>query len=208
MNFKLIMISAFVASALMMLACGGSTTPANSANKPANAPAVNATTPTTNTNATNTAAPANSTAAAPAADGSIIKLDDAGIMMTVPKGMDFSKEGEDTVVKTADGGIEVRFSIPKDGDYEKAIGAAAEELDSYLDNVKIVKKGDKTDVNGMEGTTMSGTAKDSEGDEVEFELTIIKTPKKPVLATVYAEKASIEKHGSEVAAFIKTIKKL
>jgi hypothetical protein len=56
--------------------------------------------------------------------------------------MDLSKEGEDTIVKTENGGIEVCFSIPKDGDHEKAIGAASEELDSYLDDVKILKKAD------------------------------------------------------------------
>ena len=86
---------------------------------------------TSNTNSTNTNAnttAANSSTATAPAGGDVLKIDEAGIQMTVPKGFKFSKDGEDTVVKTEDEGVEVRFTVPKDGDYEKAVGAAATEL--------------------------------------------------------------------------------
>ncbi len=54
---------------------------------------------------------------------------------------------------------------------------------------------------------MSGTAKDSDGDQVDWDLTIINAPKKPVLATIYAEKASMEKHSADVLSFLKSVKK-
>jgi ABC-type oligopeptide transport system substrate-binding subunit len=164
-----------------------STTPANSANS-------------TSTNATNTAT-------APATDGQVIKIDEAGIQMTVPKGFKFSKDGEDTVVKTEDEGVEVRFTVPKDGDYDKAVSAAATELDSYLDDVKITKNGEKMTIDGMEATSIHGTAKDADKEDVEFDLTVIKAPKKPVLATIYAEKASMEKEGANVQKFLQSVKK-
>ncbi len=164
----------------------------NIAAKPANAVAVN-----TNV-AVNTPAPAT--------DGTVIKIDEAGLVMTVPAGFKFSKDGEDTVVQTEDEGVDIRFTVPKDGDYSKIVGDAVDEIDSYLDNVKVEDKGSKVDVDGMEGTSMSGTAK-NEGEDVVWDLTIINTPKKPILVNIYAEKSSMEKHGAAVTAFLKSVKK-
>lgn len=165
----------------------------------------------TNTNSNATAAkPAESATLAPtpdAAAGDVVKIDEAGIIMTVPKGFKFSKDGDDTVVKTEDEGVDIRFTVPKDGDYEKIVADAAAELDSYLKDVKIVDKGSKVEVNGMEGTSMSGTAKDEDGADVMWDLTVLNAPKKPVLANIYAEKASMEKHGADVKKFLESIKK-
>ncbi len=165
----------------------------------------------TNTNSNATAAkPAESATPAPtpdAAAGDVVKIDEAGIIMTVPKGFKFSKDGDDTVVKTEDEGVDIRFTVPKDGDYEKIVADAAAELDSYLKDVKIVDKGSKVEVNGMEGTSMSGTAKDEDGADVMWDLTVLNAPKKPVLANIYAEKASMEKHGADVKKFLESIKK-
>ena len=96
--------------------------------------------------------------------------------------------------------------MPKDGDYNKVVTDAAGEVDDYLKDVKVVDKGSKVDVNGMEGTSMSGTAK-NEGEEVDWGLTIINAPKKPVLANIYAEKSSMEKYGAQVKAFMESVKK-
>ncbi len=210
-NFAILGVTALTA---MISACSASvttntTTPTN-ANKTAvvvnsNTNSTNSTTPANSTNTTSTNA--TNTAAAPAADGQVIKIDEAGIMMTVPKGFKFSKDGEDTVVKTEDEGVEVRFTVPKDGDYEKAVSAAATELDSYLDDVKITKNGEKMTIDGMEATSLHGTAKDADKEDVEFDLTVIKAPKKPVLATIYAEKASMEKEGANVQKFLQSVKK-
>ncbi len=147
-----------------------------------------------------------SNAPASTADGDVVKIDEAGVMMTVPKGFKHSKDGEDIIVQTEDEGVDIRFTVPKDGDYEKAIVAAATEIDDYLKDVKIEDKGSKINVNGMEATTMSGTAT-NEGEAVMWDLTIIKAPKKPVLANIYAEKSSMEKHGADVKKFLESVKK-
>jgi hypothetical protein len=127
--------------------------------------------------------------------------------MVVPKGFKFSKDGEDIIVKTEDEGVDIRFTVPKDGDYNKIIMAAAQEIDDYLTDVKVEDKGSKVDVNGMEGTQMSGTAT-NEGEAVEWNLTIINAPKKPVLANIYAAKSSMEKHGADVKRFLSSVKKM
>jgi hypothetical protein len=211
MNIKLLTITAISASAVLFSACSGSASVNTNTAKPANAAPANTTTPNTNAAApanTNAAAPANSTATAPATSGSVIKIEEGGIMMTVPKGFDFSKDGEDTIVTTEDKGVDIRFTVPKDGDYEKAVKDAAKEIDEYIKDVKFEQNGEKGTVDGMEITSSNGTGKDEDGKTVMFDLTIIKTLKKPVLAITYAEKPSMDKHATELEAFFKSIKKM
>ncbi len=203
MTNKFILTLGVAAAAAAFTACGApaANTTNTAANKPAN-------TNTAANTASNTAAnTASNTAAAPATDGTVIKIDEAGLMMTVPKGFKFSKDGEDTVVKTEDEGVDIRFSVPKDGDYEKIIAEAAKEIDDYLDDVKVENKGSKSDVNGMEASTLSGTAK-NEGEDVVWNLTVMNAPKKPVLVNIYAAKSSVEKHQADIKKFLDSVKKM
>lgn len=203
MTNKFILTLGVAAAAAAFTACGApaANTTNNAANKPAN-------TNTAANTASNTAAnTASNTAAAPATEGTVIKIDEAGLMMTVPKGFKFSKDGEDTVVKTEDEGVDIRFSVPKDGDYEKIIAEAAKEIDDYLDDVKVENKGSKSDVNGMEASTLSGTAK-NEGEDVVWNLTVMNAPKKPVLVNIYAAKSSVEKHQADIKKFLDSVKKM
>lgn len=208
MKIKNLSIVGIGALALAMSACPAATNTntantANTANKNT-AVVVNS----ANNSTANTANTTNSTSntAASTTDGQVIKIDEAGIQMTVPKGFKFSKDGEDTIVKTEDEGVDIRFTVPKDGDYAKILTEAAKEVDDYLDDVKVVDKGSDIDVNGMKGWSMSGTAK-NEGEDVNWDLTIIDAPKKPVLANIYAAKSSMEKHMNDVKAFFKSVKK-
>jgi len=206
MKIKNLSIVGVAALAVAMSACPAATntnTTTNSNTNKNTAVVVNATNNST-TNAANSNTTATNTTAA--TDGQVIKIDEAGIMMTVPKGFKFSKDGEDTVVQTEDEGVDIRFTVPKDGDYEKVLTDAAKEVDDYLENVVVVNKGSDIDVNGMKGWSMSGTAK-NEGEDVNWDLTIIDAPKKPVLANIYAAKSSMEKHSADVKAFFKSVKK-
>jgi hypothetical protein len=208
MKTKFIATMSVASLAMFFSACGGGAATNTNANKPANA-ATNVTKPANATTNANTTAPANTTAnaaTAPAADGDVVKIDEAGVMMTIPKGFKYSKDGEDIIVKTEDEGVDIRFSVPKDGDYDKAIMDAATEVDDYLKDVKVEDKGSKIKIDGMDATSMGGTAT-NEGEPVMWNLTIINAPKKPVLANIYAEKTSLDKHGAEVKKFLESVKK-
>lgn len=208
MKIKNYAIIGIATASFAFSACGTAsntaTTNANNTNKPA----AN-TNATINTNAksanaaANTNANTNSTAKV---DGDVVNIDEAGVTMVIPKGFKHSKDGEDIIVQTEDGGVDIRFTVPKDGDYTKAITDAATEVDDYLKDVKVEDKGSKTNVNGMEATSMGGTAT-NEGEPVMWNLTIINAPKKPVLANIYAEKTSLDKHGAEVKKFLESVKK-
>jgi ABC-type oligopeptide transport system substrate-binding subunit len=210
MKIKFFAISGVAALAAIISACSASVTTntSNTANANKTAVVVNSNTNSTNSsNSSNTASTnATNAATAPATDGQVIKIDEAGIQMVVPKGFKYSKDGEDIIVKTEDEGVDIRFTVPTDGDYNKALVDAATEVDDYLKDVKVEDKGTKTTVNGMEATTMGGTAT-NDGEPVMWNLTIINAPKKPVLANIYAEKASMEKHGADVKKFLDSVKK-
>ena len=199
MRTNVILTLCAAATAALFSACGAPA--ANNTNaKPANAAPATATTASPVTPATK--------ADAPAADGQVIKIEEAGIQITVPKGFKFSKDGEDTVVQSEDDGVDVRFSVPKDGDYEKLMADAGAEIDNYLKNVKMdSKEGQKRDVNGMEGTSLSGTAT-NDGADVVWNLTIVKAPKKPVLVNIYADKSSLEKYATQTKSLLDSLKKL
>lgn len=202
MRTNIIIALSIAATAALFSACGAPAANTSNANKPANAnTAANANKPA------NTNAAAANTATAPATDGQVIKIEEAGIQFTVPKGYKFSKDGEDTVVKSEDEGIDIRFTVPKDGDYETVVADAAKEIDDYLDDVKVVNKGTKGSQDGMDTTSLSGTAK-NEGEEVGWELTIVKAPKKAVLVNIYAAKSSLEKDSAKVKDFFTSIKKM
>lgn len=210
MKLKAISTVSALSLAIVFSACGTATTNSNVVNKAANAAntvantAGNMTNTVANAVSPNTTSNSNSMAST---NGDVLKIDEAGIMMTVPKGFKFSKDGEDTIVQTDDEGVDIRFTVPKDGDYDKVVADAANEIDEYLNDVKIEDKGSKIDVSGMEGTSMGGTAKDEDGKIVNWNLTVIKAPKKPVLVNIYAEKASLEKHAADVEAFLDSVKK-
>ncbi|MCD9187911.1 MAG: hypothetical protein LUM44_15930 [Pyrinomonadaceae bacterium] len=207
MKIKLISTLGVASLALVFSACSASVTTNTTTNtaKPANT-ATNSANTNTAANTANTNTAANSTASAPAADGDTVKIDEAGVMMLIPKGFKHSKDGEDIIVQTEDEGVDIRFTVPKDGDYEKAITDAAQEIDDYLKDVKIEDKGSELTVDGMKAIQMSGTAT-NEGEPVQWNLTIINAPKKPVLANIYAEKTSLEKDMAKVKAFLSSVKK-
>src|SRR6187399_2397206 len=128
MKTNIILSIGILTIALVFSGCGAP--PAANAAKPAASNSANKTSDST----TNTAA---NTASAPKADGDVLKIDEAGIQMVVPKGFKFSKDGQDTVVKSEDEGVDIRFSVPKDGDYDKIVEDAANEIDDYLVDVKV-----------------------------------------------------------------------
>ena len=128
--------------------------------------------------------------------------------MVVPKGFKFSKDGEDTVVKSDDEGVDIRLTVPKDGDYDKVVADAASEIDDYLKDVKVNGKAETRNLNGMETKELNGTAKTEEGDAVLWNLTVLKTAKRPVLINVYAEKDSLENNAVNVKKFLNSIKAL
>lgn len=212
---KTLGLSSVASLALILSACGGeapktgNTAPAN---KSANtAPAANKPATSTNTNATSSSnsTTSNSTATAPATSGGeVVKIDDGGIQMTLPKGYTSEKEAGATIVTSEDGTVSIIFSAEDAADFEAAVKASAAEVDKILKDVKVDQKGEKGTTNGMETVSSNGTGVDKEtGKKVIWDLTAIKTDKKPVLAVSTAEDASFKKNSANLDALFDSIKK-
>ena len=96
-------------------------TSSNTGNKSNTAVVTNANSTTTSTSASNPAANTTSSAnTAASTDGQTLNMDEAGVAMTVPKGMNFSKEGQDTIVKTEDEGVDTRFRVLSEDNIDKS----------------------------------------------------------------------------------------
>lgn len=159
--------------------------------------------------AANTTSAANTSASA--ADGEVVKIEEAGIQMTVPKGFKVSKEGGSTLVTTPDGAVEMLFMVPASADdFSEAVDNAAKELDKYIKDVKMEDTGKKgKTADGMETVSSNGSGVDKEsGKPVMFDLTVVDAPKKPVLAVSYADVESMKKHATELGAFFNSVKKM
>ena len=199
------------AAAFAFSACGTSTNVAvntgNAANKSNTAVVTNTVTNAANTSAMNTNSAMSNTSSS-AATGDTIKIDEAGIQISAPKGFKISKDGETTNLISPDDAFEVYFHVPADGDYDKALTEVTGEIDDYIKDVKVTGNGEDGSFDGMPAKMFSGTGVDKEDNQpVDWELIIVKAPKKPVLIVSYADKGSYEKYESQITEIGKSIKK-
>ena len=136
---------------------------------------------------------------AAATGGDVIKIDEAGIQVVAPKGFKIEKDGETTNLISPDDAFEVYFHVPKDGDYDKALDEISTEIDDYIKDVKVEGNGTDGAFDGMPAKLFNGTGVDKEdGKPVDWELILVKAPKKPVLIVSYADKGSYEKYQKEL----------
>jgi hypothetical protein len=145
-----------------------------------------------------------------AADGQAINIDEAGLTMNVPKGMNFSKDGQDIIVKTEDEGVDTRFRVLTDDNIDKSFDEAFKEINEYVSNAKLEsKEPKKSNKNGLEINSWNGTGKASNGDDVLFQLAIVDAGagKKPLMALTYAEAESIQKHQADLSKFFESLRK-
>ena len=209
MKLKVISTLSVASLAIAFSACGGAATNTNLANKTANATNTVVNAAGNTANAVSNAGSPNTNTATSTTAGDKISIDTAGISVAAPKGFKVEKDGETTNLISPDDAFEVYFHVPKDGDYEKAINEATQEIDDYIKDVKITGDGQKGTYDGMPATLFSGTGMDKEsGEPVDWELIILDAPKKPVVIVSYANKGSYEKYKNEITEIGKSIKKM
>lgn len=216
MKIKNISALGIAVFALALSACSGSQSTAVTSGNSASGKSNTATVTSANSTAANTAATnttANTTSSAASSDsagGQVINLSEAGVAVTVPSGMNFSKDGQDTIVKTEDNGVDTRFRVLNDDNMEKSFDEAFKEIGEYVTNAKLEsKEPKKSSQNGLEVYSWGGTGKASNGDDVQFQLAIVDAgnDKKPLMALTYAENESLKEHQSDLAKFYQSIRK-
>ena len=184
---------------LLLTACGGAK-PApeankNTASKPAATPAA----------AEKPKAEADKPKAEMSEEGETLTNADAGVKFTVPKGWK-SEKGESLTVTSPDDGVAVSFVVSSADDLEKAVDAAANEMDKLIKNAKIEQQGKESTVNGLKAVSMNGTG-ELEGKPVAWDLSIV-VAKKPLLVISIGAPESIQKHGKDYETMVNSIKPL
>lgn len=192
-NFSLILSS--LALSIGAIGCGS---PA--ANNAVTAP-VNSAVATTNTNGA-----ANIETSAKL-EGEPLKVEEAGLQLIVPKPFKASKDGEETVLKRTDGGVEMRVTTHKDVKYETVRANATKEMAGYLTDVKVNTTAKERSFNDMAVTEMTGTGKTKDGKSVTWNAWAFNAPKSPVMVTIYGEKENFEKSQTDIKRFLDSIKK-
>jgi len=209
MKVKVIAALSVASLAFAFSACGGAAN-TNTANKAANAAntATNTAGNMTNT-AVNATKPGSATDLTASTDGNIIKIEEAGIQVSAPRGFKIQKDGETTNLISPDDAFEVYFHIPKNDDYDKALEEVTMEIENYIKDIKVTGDAEKGDFGGIPATMFSGTGIDKEdGKAIDWELIVLDAPKKPVLVVSYADQGSSEKYAKEISEIAKSIKKL
>jgi len=140
-------------------------------------------------------------------EGDVVQIEDAGLQVLVAKGMKQAKDGQDTVVKTSDGGVDIRLTTPKEGTFDAVVANAPKQIGTYLKDVKVNAQADNRTLNGMKTSELTGTGKTANGKTVQWNMTVVDGPKRPTIVNIYADKENIAKAQSDIKVFLDNIKK-
>jgi hypothetical protein len=131
---------------------------------------------------------------------------EAGVKFELPKGWKAEPDGEVITVSTPDDSLQMVFWVPDAETFDEAVKELDKELGKTIKNIKITGK-EKTDThNGMSHYGQSGTG-DVDGTTIEWSVDVLGA-KKPVIILSFAAPGVWEKHATNAAQFIASIKKI
>jgi hypothetical protein len=141
----------------------------------------------------------------PASDecGTLVNKD-AGLQFTVPKGWICEEADGALDISSPDKGVNLSFIVSPAKNLQKAVEAAAGELDKQLKKVEILEEGKEVKINGLPAFVMGGTG-EIDGHPVAWSLGII-VGKKPLIVIAIGVPESLEKHGDELKQMMTSFK--
>src|SRR5712691_8506402 len=129
---------------------------------------------------------------------------EAGVEFELPKGWKAKPDGEVITVSTADDSLQMVFWVPDEDTFDAAVKDLDKELDKTIKNIKTTDKGTTDTHNGMPHFSTGGTG-DVDGTTIEWSVDVLKA-KKVVIVLTFAAPGIAEKHATEAAQFIASIK--
>src|SRR6266446_7658250 len=142
----------------------------------------------------------------PTQENRIFSHKEAGVQFELPKGWKSKPDGEVITVSTADDSLQLVFWVPAEDTFDAAVKDLDKELGKTIKNVKTNDKGTTDTHNGMPHFSTGGTG-EVEGTTIEWSVDVLKA-KKVVIILTFAAPGIAEKHASEAAQFISSIKKI
>jgi predicted Zn-dependent protease len=131
---------------------------------------------------------------------------DAGIQFELPKGWKAKPDGEVITVSTADDSLQMVFWVPEEDSFDAAVKALDKELEKTIKNIKTTGKPAEDTHNGMPHFSTEGTGEVG-GTTIAWSVDVL-AAKKVVIILTFAAPGIAEKHASEAAQFISSIKKM
>ena len=143
---------------------------------------------------------------APAQDARTFTHEGAGVTFDVPAGWKAEADGEQVTVAPAGGGVSLVFWVPEEDDFDAAAKALGEELAKQIQELKFDGEPKADKHNGMDHASVSGSGKVG-GKEILFSADILEA-KKTLIVLSFGTMEGIQKHATEFAQLVKSIKKI
>jgi hypothetical protein len=142
--------------------------------------------------------------AAPPRNDRILYHDEAGFQFELPLGWRSKEVGNDMLIETADGTIQVDIWVPESATFELALRNIDRDLSKVVKNARVLDRGTSDTHNGMRHFATSGTGT-ANGRRCEWSVDILEA-RKTVLILSYWAPGLADRHASEGIQFINSIK--
>jgi hypothetical protein len=141
---------------------------------------------------------------APPRDDRVLYHDEAGFQFELPLGWRAKEAGNDLLVETADGTVQIDIWVPESATFELALRNIDKDLSKVVKNAKVIDRGTSDTHNGMRHFATSGTGTVN-GRRCEWSVDILEA-RKTVLILSYWAPGLADRHASEGMQFINSIK--
>jgi hypothetical protein len=152
------------------------------------------------------AAPAPSAPAVAAQDGKTFTHEGAGVTFIVPAGWTAEPDGNQLTVSPADESVALVFWVTEEEDFDAAAKALGEELAKQIKNLKFDGEPKADKHNGMDHASVAGSGQ-VDGKDILFSADILEA-KKPLIVLTLGSLENLQKHATEFAQLVKSIKKI
>jgi predicted Zn-dependent protease len=129
--------------------------------------------------------------------------EDGGIEFDVPDEWNVEVSDEVLTISTPDGTVVFTFWVPEADNWQDAVDAVSEELESLIEDANVTHEGE-SELNGMPMYEVSGTGK-VKGTSTEWSFSLI-LAKKPVILLVLSNSDKWEKNRPVVKRFADSIR--
>ncbi|GEM_PF-2436484 len=143
---------------------------------------------------------------APAREDRVLTNPEAGLQFELPKGWRAEERGDDLLIWTADGTVQIDFWIPNEDTFDLALRGLDKDLGKVVKNIKILDRGTSDTHNGMRHFSTGGTGT-VDGRRCEWSVDVLDAKKVALILSFWAP-GMADKHASEGELFFNSIKRL
>jgi hypothetical protein len=137
------------------------------------------------------------------ADNNIFTHEKAGIRFAKPEGWNHKADGDTITLFSPDHAVSIVITVAKKSNLKDAINEIDSELSNVMTDIETNSQAQKTDVNGMDAVTLSGTGK-IQGTPVTWAVDLLDA-KRPVFVITFGKQSEWGNHQDEYVEFAKSV---